>query len=167
MGTRNEIKAPKSEKSNLKHFSFLGTPVKIGAKRNEDEDKKNIHSKIYLPPKPVTSTSANGSFRKEKFRSNYREFSSQKNPKQLNLDLSNFEESSILEDSGNYVGYYYTNKENLKYLAKEDYEVPPRSPQYNKFLDIERENEIQRLKEEVKRLQVNNFFLLTLFLEKR
>jgi hypothetical protein len=153
---RNDVKAPKSEKSNVKHFSFIGTPLKNNQRLEEDERKPNF-LKLYLPPKPGTS-SANGSFRKEKFRLHPQNLSSKKNNKQLNLDISNFEESSIFEDSTPYV---YNDKENHKNGQKEEW--PSLSPQHNRFVDVERENEVQRLKEEIKRLQVtfiNNFIKL-------
>ena len=150
---RNEIKAPKSEKSNLKHFSFLGTPNKTNFKRHDhDDEKKTNYLKLNLPPKPGTSTSANASFRKEKFRLHSRNLSSKKNNKHLNLDMSNFEESSLFEDSTTNI--LYNDKENIKYSGKQEFDIPDPSPQ-NKLKDIERENEIQRLKEEIRKLQVS------------
>ena len=142
------MKVPKSEKNNSKHFSFVGTPL-----RNQTNKLSDLERKTDLPSKPGTSVSANSSFRKDKFKQGLQSVGKKGNF--MNLEISNFDDSStLLDDSG--MQLFLADRESIKF-SKSRVESDHRSP-HQILSEIEKENEIQRLKEEIKKLHVNLFF---------
>jgi len=151
---KTKIKAPNSEKNNPKHFHFQGSPSLNNSILDGQDDRRNQYKKIYLNPKPNTSGGMNRSYVKKERIGIPNRITNLKNTFAFN-SVGHY--STNLNDSG--LGFEDSVQHDKFEITLSNYKAESNSILRHNDLDSlllnQGDSSVQKLREELKRLQVN------------